>query len=411
MKKRILLPALFGIYFCSAQTYQAKIMTWNLLNWPSSSSAASDSATRCPAYREVVHYVMPDVLVTQENTGNLSVPWFLSQVMNTGSYHYQSGQFINGYDSDNAIFYRDSLFEFISNTPIQTSLRDINRFTLVYKATGDTLHIFSLHLKASLGYETQREGEISDLRAVTNAMPNGSNFLVAGDFNIYASTEPAYVALLHDNPGDDGEVNDVLNMTGTWNNFAYAPYHTQSTHYNSSGGFAGGGMNDRFDMILHSNGIDQPGGIYYLAGSYTAVGNDGNHYNDQINWNGNSAVPPAVANALYDASDHIPVTMDLLFGHQTGIEDMDLAALSVDVFPVPSNGPVTISIDSRSPCKVDYTLTDALGQVIERRGDMSLIQGRNFFDIDRSILRNAGIYLLSVKADNVLINKRIIISQ
>lgn len=66
-------------------------------------------------------------------------------------------------------------------------------------------------------------------------------------------------------------------------------------------------MDDRFDLILFSKAIQQPGDITYVANSCIPFGNDGNHYNDSINKQPNTAVDIAVANALHNASDHLPV--------------------------------------------------------------------------------------------------------
>ena len=350
-KKILIIIGVITASECSAQvvTYDIKLMAWNILNFPSTSNFAADTTQRCPAYREVVGYAQPDILITNENTSTSSPAIFLNQVMNTGSYHYASGTYINGFDTDNAIFYRDSLFDFIGNYPVQTSLRDINRFTLVFKATGDTVHIFSCHLKAGQGDEFQRASEVAALRQVTNGFPAGSNFLIGGDFNIYESNEPAYIALLADNANDDGNFLDPIQLTGVWNQFVYAQFHTQSTHFNSSGIFVGGGMDDRFDMILYSNAIAQPTGVYYVPGSYINIGNDGNHFNDDINYGTNTAVPLAVADALFDASDHLPVMLTLRFGPVAGIDDIANLNSTIDIYPSPV----------RSESKVRCTLTES----------------------------------------------------
>ena len=48
----------------------------------------------------------------------------------------------------------------------------------------------------------------------------------------------------------------------------------------------------------------------YIEDSLTPFGNDGNHFNQSINQGTNSAVSPEVADALYEASDHLPVFAD-----------------------------------------------------------------------------------------------------
>ena len=158
-ERGVFIALLFSFYLGTVQgqvfNYQVKVMSWNLLNFPNS-TPTDDSTLRCPAYRTVLRHAEPDILITVENTSATGASWILSNVMNTGAYHYAEGTFINGYDSDNAIYYRDSLFHFISNVPIHTALRDISHFTLEFIPTGDTLHFFAVHLKASLGYEADR---------------------------------------------------------------------------------------------------------------------------------------------------------------------------------------------------------------------------------------------------------------
>jgi hypothetical protein len=52
-----------------------------------------------------------------------------------------------------------------------------------------------------------------------------------------------------------------------------------------------------------------------LTSTYQAYGNDGNHFNDSINRLPNAAVPDSIANALHNASDHLPVTARFIFPH------------------------------------------------------------------------------------------------
>jgi hypothetical protein len=391
-------------------TAQVKIMSWNVLNFPSTSSVASDTALRCPAYRSVVNYVRPDVLVTMENTSVNSPVYFLNQVMNTGPYHYASGTYINGYDTDNAIYYRDSLFDFVSNQPVHTALRDISNFTLVYKSTGDTLHIFAVHLKASQGYELNRANEVANLRNVTNAFAPGANFLVAGDFNIYNSSEPAYQDLLQDDAGNDGNFLDPIQLSGVWNNAAYAPYHTQSTHRTSNtGGYATGGMNDRFDMILYSNGVEQPTGVYYLPGTYVNVGNDGNHYDDAINYGTNTAVSQAVANALFDASDHLPITIDLAFGPASGLEEPVVAESDVRVYPNPVSTNSKVDFQVNKKTEVHYSILDCFGRLIEKSPNFIFEPGEHSLPVNWNQLNKNGFYMLSIEFNKSLINKKIIV--
>lgn len=293
----------------AASQEQVKIMSYNLLGYP------ADSSVRVPYFRTIMNSVNPDILVVCEITSRPAVNSFLKSIMNFNSVKYDSGRYIDGYDTDNAIFYDKSKFNFISNTPIKTSLRDINEFKITDKIYHDTLRIFMVHLKANLADSLLRGAEVDSLRKYTNSLPSGTNFIVAGDFNLYSSNETAYKKLIKNNPLDDGNFVDPLNLTGVWNNASYAVYHTQSTRTRSFGNGATGGLDDRFDMILNSNAVKNPGGIKFIPEGYTAYGNDGNHYNDSINKMPNSAVTQTIANALHYASDHLPVISVYEFGN------------------------------------------------------------------------------------------------
>jgi endonuclease/exonuclease/phosphatase family metal-dependent hydrolase len=281
-----------------------KIMSYNLLNYP-----GSDTTFRNPYFRTVVSSVSPDIITVQEMISQAGVDGFLNNVMKSFGRTYSSGLFIDGPDTDNAIFYDSTLFIFIANNPIATTLRNISEFVLKSKTTGDTIRIYSVHLKAgsTSADQTQRATEVDSLRKVTDKLPPNSNFIVCGDYNMQASTELAFQKLLSQTKS--GYFVDTLNLVGTWyNNAAFARYHTQSTRTRSlPDGGATGGMDDRFDIMLMSQAIINQGGVTYSANTYTAYGNDGLHLNDSINKPTNIAVGQTIANALHYSSDHLPI--------------------------------------------------------------------------------------------------------
>jgi endonuclease/exonuclease/phosphatase family metal-dependent hydrolase len=327
-------------------------MTYNLLNYP-----GTDTTTRNPYFRTTLSYVNPDILVVQEITSQAGVNGFVNNVLNSYS-SYKAGTFIDGYDTDNAIFYKDSAFTFLSNTRITTALRDINQFKLVVNASGDTLNIFSVHLKASQGTEEEaaRAAEVDRLRAITDKLSSNANFVVVGDFNLYTSSESAYQKLL--SQSSTGYFLDPINKPGNWhNNSAFTSIHTQSPRVEQFGGGSTGGLDDRFDFILISQAVKDEGGIAYINGSYTAVGNDGNHFNKSINVQPNTAVPAAVATALYYSADHLPVYADFSYEETVPVE---LASFSA----VYSNSSINLSW-------VTATETNNYGFEVERSVNMT----------------------------------------
>ena len=126
---RTLILVLFSLIilssFAKAQQ-QVKIMSYNLLNYP------ADSSVRVPYFRTIINSVNPDILVVCEITSRQAVNSFLKSVLNYSSVTYDSGRFIYGTDTYNAIFFKKDKFNFISNTPLKTALRDINEFRICY---------------------------------------------------------------------------------------------------------------------------------------------------------------------------------------------------------------------------------------------------------------------------------------
>lgn len=288
---------------------QHTIMSYNIMNYPD-----VDTTGRNPYFRTTFSSIQPDILVVQEVTSLAGVNGFLNNVLNKVSTGYSAGAFINGPDTDNAIYFKNNIFSFISNTVISTTLRNINEFKLKHIATEDTLIIYSVHLKANRtsADSLARAAEVDSLRKRTSSLSSNSNYIVCGDFNIYSANELAYQKLK--NQGTNGYFLDALNMPGNWNNnSAYSINHTQSTRTRDFDGGSTGGLDDRFDMILMSSAVMNSGGISFVPGSYLAYGNDGTHFNDSINRTPNNAVGQVIANALHYSSDHLPVVASFNF--------------------------------------------------------------------------------------------------
>ncbi len=341
------------------QEDQVKLIAYNLLNYPDLADSTADTTLRNPYYRTIMADANPDILVVEEVTSPGGLTGFLSHVMNASATTYSAGTFINGADTDNGILFKSAKFHFVSNTRIKTDLRDINEFKLVHLLSGDTVRIYAVHLKASAGTsnEAQRALEVDSLRKVTNILSPGSNFIVCGDFNFYNNTETAYVKLLDST--NTGYFIDPITMTGTWNNSVYAARHTQSTRKSVSlGGGSTGGLDDRFDLILYSKAIGQAGGMSYVANSEIPYGNDGHHYNDSVMSMPNTAVPPAVAVALYNASDHLPVVAYFKFQYGSiAPPDAGVQSLISPLSPMCSNAnqQLQVSVKNYGTNTIDFS--------------------------------------------------------
>ena len=112
---------------------------------------------------------------------------------------------------------------------------------------------------------------------------------------------------------------------------------------------------------------------FVIKDSVEVIGNDGNHYDLAINVSPNSAVSQELADALHDASDHLPVSVDLVFSKEA-------------VFPI-NNSPVgNDTIFNLNEFPNDNTL---VGKVLATDPDgdditYSIISGNeeNFFNIN-----------------------------
>jgi len=373
-----------------------RIATYNILNYPNAYTQ------RNPRFSTVLNEIEPDILVVQEITSQFGVNTFQSEVLGP---NFKAGPFINGPDTDNAIFYKvdwagnDSLITLISSIHIPTALRDISQFTLVHNFTGDTLIIYSVHLKAS-NTETDRQrrlAEVTILRNVTDFLPIGTNFMVIGDFNIYYSNEPAYQKLI--NQSTTGYFIDTQ-PAGYWHNTSgYASIHTQSTCGLFSGcpnGGSGGGMDDRFDMMLFSQAVSDTGGITYVNDSYVPFGNDGLHFNKSINEPPpNTVVTQQVADALYNASDHLPVYADFDFGIISDVEIIaadEMNYLLQQNYPNPFNPITNIQFNIADIGFVTLKVYDVLGNEVATLVNEEKPSGSYKVDFDGSGLPS-GIYI------------------
>ncbi len=211
-----------------------------------------------------------------------------------------------------------------------------------------------------------------------------------GDFNIYRSSESAYLNLL--NQSGNGYVIDPINRPGNWhNNITFADIHTQSTcglFSNCPNGGSGGGLDDRFDMILISQAIKDSGGICINEYSYQAFGNDGEHFNNSINDPPFNIITQEIANSLYNSSDHLPVFADFNFGILTDTkpDEPALSAYSLyQNYPNPFNPSTTIKYSIPKAVHVNLSVYNCLGE--------KMIELVNTF-------QTAGIYSIDFNSEN-----------
>ena len=187
---------------------------------------------------------------------------------------------------------------------------------------------------------------------------------------------------------------------GEWNNNdLFAPFHTQSTRNYSDECFSSGGLDDRFDFILMADEIAfSYNHLRYVQGSYHAVGNDGQHFNKSINQGYNSAVPVEVVEALFDGSDHLPVTMKIAVDVHLGVEDNEAQSFFASVVPNPVSDKAVVQFFNPSQGQVQFELYSLQGQLMQH-ASADFSEGSQEFGLSLEGLTK-GFYLLRIRHDN-----------
>jgi endonuclease/exonuclease/phosphatase family metal-dependent hydrolase len=374
-----------------------RLMNHNLLNYPGSTGTA-----RAPHFQTLLVEAVPDLLVVQEMLGQAGVNQFLAQVLEPlQAGLWTAAPFHDGTDTDRALFLRANCAEVIAAGWLDTDLRDIDWWDLRLADTGDTLRLYTLHLKASQGSseEQRRYAECLVLRADLDALPAGRAALVCGDFNLYTASEPAWQLLRSPGPG---QLFDPLGQEGPWHDsLSFAPVHTQSTRTSSFGGGATGGLDDRFDFVLPSAALLDGLGLELDATSYLALGNDGAHLNLSIVTGTNGVVSAEVANALHEASDHLPLLVELSWTDDTAVAELPVAP-RLAAWPNPFN-PATrlaFSLPAGGPARLD--VFDTSGRRVARLFDGDAPAGE-LHVVWRPADLPAGLYLAALSRDGRLL--------
>ncbi len=357
---------------------------------------------------KIMKGIDPDVLVVQEMYKAEGMEEFRQSVLQqVRPDRYAYAPFNDGPDSDNGLFYDSTRTTLNGTTYLPTDLRDIAIYSLISRVTGDTVNILSMHLKAGT-LDTDKVSRLNEALVVRNVIEQfgrNENIVLAGDLNVYASTDAPYDTLLFNSSfPDDRMLYDPVNAPGKWHSdSSFARFHTQSTHIRQYGGFIGGGMDDRFDFILANRAMLN----HYDHESYTVYGNDGKHFNDSINQIPNGAVSDEIAQALYDGSDHLPVYADFAFFLLDVKGDRNRSELQVFVSPLLAKDEITFNLVLPTEGTVKISMFDGQGKLVAEES-MRMGSGVQKIRLGTEELTN-GVYMYRVEAgDGVKEGKAII---
>ena len=417
MKRKIYLIIIIA---CTALFAQAQdiitVMQYNLLYYGNYNSGYADcfetnnnTQLKDECIRTLVDYVKPDIFTVCEfgATQQLQNDFLRHNLNINGACYWQSDNIINyaGSNIINHIFFDSRKMGLKRHVALRTNPRDTDIYELYLKtpglAAGDTIKLVCIvaHPKAGMGYESDRRALMQKAMDYVNQYYPSDNVLIMGDFNMYGASESGYRLLTQTYSNPSICFMDPLALVGgvgEWNNNAlFAPFHTQSTRSYSDECFSSGGLDDRFDFILMADEIAfSYNHMRYVQGSYHAVGNDGQHFNNSVNQGYNSAVPAEVAEALFNGSDHLPVTMKIAVDVHLGVEDHKAQSLYATVAPNPASDRAAVSFFNPSKGQVEFELYSLQGQLMQHEaaafGEGSQQYELSFHDLTK------GFYLLRV---------------
>ena len=337
MRKRVFITLAITFVFINLLVSQGnyKLMFYNVLNYP-----IQEPANRIQYLQTILDDYRPDIFMICELNNEEGADNILN-IMKEINDDYERADFeLNSSDNSignsnnfqNLLFFNSSKFTLEEQFIIPSIYRDFNHYRL--KSTTNTEEIDSVfievlvgHLKASSGEtnEQLRLTMVNDLLDYVNTMPSDSNIVFGGDLNVYTFNEPAFLELL--DTSNNIVFADPANRLGNWhNNSSFIDMFTQSTRTQSGLGGASGGFDDRFDFVLTSSNMLTNSDIYYVDNSYEVYGNNANFncYNQSINSSNcdGDDYNQIIRNALYNMSDHLPVTLELQLNETLNNKDV-----------------------------------------------------------------------------------------
>ena len=396
------------------------VMQYNLLEYGNYNSGFADcyetnnnTQRKDECIRTLVDYVKPDIFTVCEfgATQQLLTDFLRHNLNINGADYWQSDNIINHAGSNiiNHIFFDSRKIGLKKHVALRTQPRDTDVYELYLKtpnlAAGDTIKLVCIvaHPKAGMGYEANRRALMQVAMDHVNQYYPTDNVLIMGDFNMYGASESGYRLLTQTYSNPSICFMDpvaILGGVGEWNNnVQFTQFHTQSTRSYSDECFSSGGLDDRFDFILMADEIAfSYNHMRYVQGSYRAVGNDGHHFNMSVDQGYNSSVPTEVAEALFDGSDHLPVTMKIAVDVKVGIEENLAQALQATVAPNPASEKAVVHFFNPSQGQVQFDLYSLQGQLMAMES-RHFDSGSQRFELSLNGLTK-GFYLLQIKHDN-----------
>ncbi|MBW2937464.1 T9SS type A sorting domain-containing protein [Aureisphaera sp. CAU 1614] len=378
-------------------------MFYNLLEFPE-----ANPQNRELILGEILNEYTPDIFMICELQSGFGADLILNDALNTNENLYKRAMFVpnqsGGANLQQMLYYRKDKFLLEAEEVIQTNIRDINHYTLKL-STEDILtnpvliEIFVSHLKSSQGgaNEQLRLEMVQEFTNRLETLDPNTFVIFAGDFNLYSSTEPAYIELL--DPTNAIVMADPIDTPGAWStNINFQDIHTQSTRVSSGpfGAGAGGGLDDRFDFILVSENMLSNPTLRYIPDTYKAFGNNGNCFDLSINdSNCSGFYSETLRENLYNMSDHLPIVMDLETNEEIVILNTPALAKKNNIYLENTIVSEKLKIVIPNATPIQFWIVNSMGQIISEFNS----EGGENLEWDVSYLPT-GLYFLKFNAQN-----------
>jgi hypothetical protein len=384
-----------------------KLMHYNLLNYP------LQDASKLQYLEVILDTYRPDLFTVNELNNQVGADAILSSLQFINP-DYDSATFVtnssddnigNQNDLQNFVYFNSSKFILVSQTQVQTIFRDFNHYTFKLNTTNQVsnpifIQVIVCHLKASSDDPNPalRLQMVNDLETYLDTFSSTDYVILGGDLNLYTNTEPAFIELL-DNTNNITFI-DPANRVGSWhNNTSYLDVFTQSTRTQTGLGGATGGFDDRFDFILTSENILTNPDIFYVNNSYQVFGNNGNIncFNSEINTNNcdGAEFDSTIRDALYNMSDHLPVTLELQTNETLSATNYKITQAFTIIGSNLVTNKLSIQIDTKKFKSDLIFIFNTLGQKI---GSYK-VQNLNLLELNVSNLENGIYYIVASNYD------------
>ena len=381
MRNILLLFGFYMLFGFAIGQQSIRVMHYNLLQFGNPCNGV-DLKDKYDWLGTILDHHKPDIFTVNEIGEN---PLF-SNAIKSVSFDYSStieyGPTSNKAGSDivNRLFYNTGKILLLQTQTIDNNLRDINVYELYIKGSGLNEGNDSLKLTCIVAhFKAQNNASSASQRAVAaqsvmnwiQANGQGKHVMLLGDLNIYNPAEAAFQTIVFNN-NEEIRLLDATGKSSGWGGSGNAIVHTQSTRSNSPDCGSGGGMDDRFDMILMNRKLmEDSSGLHYVDGTYAAFGNDGNSYNQELNCSGNTVVPVSVCLALRQMSDHLPVVVELVAEGVVSIQkDYLLKGIQIKVLgnPVGEHLQLLLEYEDEKAVRGNYFLEvfDASGRIVSQ---------------------------------------------